>query len=340
MNRSIPTTDPIAQRAVEWLSDLQDDKADPAALFAWLAESPRHVEEFAFMLTLSDDLAGLKPEHYAQLAKMKAPRAEGMVVALTHSTSRHPLKRSKIRERLTRPRLWIAAAAVAVLTVGISLGWNFDRHTLETGFGEQRMVELRDGSTLYLNTQSRVRVNYNEERRDIQLLSGEALFKVQRDPKRPFRVHSDGNVIQAIGTQFNVNRRATGTVVSVLEGSVRIATSGKQHPEQLDNLTVGQQVQLPRQGRVVKRQIDVKQAAAWRQHRLVFLEDSLADIAAEFNRYNRRPQVRIEDEDAARKRFVASFDADAPEALLQVLQTHPDLKVEYSDDEIRVYSRR
>jgi transmembrane sensor len=344
MSRTMNDDNPITHQAIEWLSDLQDGKADSAALFRWLAESPRHVEEFAFALTLTDELAGLTPEQCAQIAAMNTARhtAEN-VVSLPGPASTRKLTRHKSRRFQTR-RTFVAAATAAALTIGLGLWtWDYGWKTYSTDFGEQKVVDLQDGSTIHLNTGSRVKVRYGAAR-DIRLLSGEALFKVQRDPQHPFRVHADESVIQAVGTQFNVNRRATATIVSVLEGSVRIINLADVTLEQdvaatLGNLTVGQEAQIARQGGIVTRKIEVAQAAAWRQRRLVFLNDSLADIAAEFNRYNRRPQVLIEDDEAARKRFAASFDVDAPEALVQVLETNPELTVEQVGNEIRVRSR-
>jgi len=128
---------------------------------------------------------------------------------------------------------WTKLAAAAALTgiaalAGISrltgvgpdviTGW----HTYATIIGEQRAVELEDGSIVHLNTRSRVQVRMADHTRDIRLLEGEAVFKVHHDASRPFRVYTDDAVVQAIGTQFNVYRRPEGTRVAVLEGRVRV----------------------------------------------------------------------------------------------------------------------
>jgi hypothetical protein len=51
----------------------------------------------------------------------------------------------------------------------------------------------------------------------------------------------------------------------------------------------------------------------------VFRNDSLADIAEEFNRYNRTLQMRVEGAEASDRRLSGVFDADAPESLLRFL---------------------
>ncbi|MCP6755955.1 FecR domain-containing protein, partial [Klebsiella pneumoniae] len=91
------------------------------------------------------------------------------------------------------------------------LGWR----TYTTARGELRSVELADGSVVHINTQSRIDVNLSPRAREVRLVGGEALFKVQRDTTRPFLVYSGNAVIQAIGTQFNVRLQQTDTTVSV-----------------------------------------------------------------------------------------------------------------------------
>jgi transmembrane sensor len=59
---------------------------------------------------------------------------------------------------------------------------------------------------------------------------------------------------------------------------------------------------------------------AWRRRRLVFRKDTLAYIAAEFNRYNRTPKIRVEGETLRLRRFNGVFDADNPLPLLQFLK--------------------
>ncbi len=357
---SLPADDStrVFQRAVQWLSDLQDGATDSAALFRWLAESPRHVEEFAFALSFTDEIAGLTAEQCAEIAAMNAAQREMQsVVALAAPNVAHEVEREEAsfavpieRRRRKMPYAVAAAASVIVAVGGAVLWWDYGWQTYATDFGEQRVVELSDGSVVHLNTESRVKVKFSGTARDIRMIAGEALFKVHHDPLHPFRVHADGNVIQAVGTQFNVYRRATSTVVAVLEGRVRIipdgagskagsSGTGDTQVIPVANLSVGQEARIAAKGNITTRQIDVLQAAAWRQHRLVFRNDALSDIAAEFNRYNRRPQIRIEDARAGARRFAATFDANAPDALVQVLKTNPDLTVERIGNEIVVRSR-
>lgn len=74
------------------------------------------------------------------------------------------------------------------------------------------------------DTQSRVRVAFSRTNRDVYLEKGQAIFKVKDDAARPFRVRVDRAVIQAIGTQFDVYRRADRLDVAVIEGRVQVSS--------------------------------------------------------------------------------------------------------------------
>ena len=72
---------------------------------------------------------------------------------------------------------------------------------------------------------------------------------------------------------------------------------------------------------------DIERVVAWRQRRLIFDADTLEDIAAEFNRYNRTSQILIEDDAARQVRFTGVFDADDPESLVRLLETDKELEL-------------
>ncbi len=78
---------------------------------------------------------------------------------------------------------------------------------------------------------------------------------------------------------------------------------------------------------------------AWRQRRLVFEDEPLQTIAEEFNRYNTVPQIRIADETARTQRFSGTFDADAPEKMVQTLMGDDTLAFTRKNNEIVIGTR-
>jgi transmembrane sensor len=125
--------------------------------------------------------------------------------------------------RFSRRRpLWFAAAVGACVLASASLYLSAQRNLFETGVGEQRFVKLIDGSTVELNSRSRVRIRYSDTERDVDLIEGQALFHVAHDAARPFIVHSGTTLVRAVGTQFDVYRKESGTTVTVVEGRVAV----------------------------------------------------------------------------------------------------------------------
>lgn len=137
----------------------------------------------------------------------------------------------------------LATAAVAVLLM-VFLGWGVIRKeplpspsaqpisasTTEQFVSprrEQQMVTLSDGSTVWLDWDSRLEVEFDAEHRRVNLVRGEAAFDVVSDASRPFSVESFGVRTQVTGTEFVVNARAVERVeVSVLEGEVHVESAG------------------------------------------------------------------------------------------------------------------
>lgn len=326
-----PTTE-LIDRAVEWVERCREGDEDPEALFDWLTESPRHVEVFLQALTLQQRIAQVPAGQWREiLAKAGVAETEN-VVPLTVGDSLQWPRRHRAR--------WQLAVAAGVAAIALAGAWLLlkpaSTQDFITAVGEQRTVQLQDGSVVNLNTSSRLRVRITNEARELELLEGEALFKVQRDGARPFRVRTPNTVIQAVGTQFNVYSRSGGTTVSVLEGRVRVPVEEGAAPAML---SAGEGIEIASDGKVSHRlQVNAAQAIAWQQRRLVFDEETLSNIALEFNRYNHR-QVLVQDAAAGSRRFSGIFDADDPDSLAQLLSREVSLAVERQGEAIRIRSR-
>ncbi len=88
---------------------------------------------------------------------------------------------------------------------------------------------MSDGSEVWLNSSSSLRfpLHFSDSVREV-FLQGEAFFKVAKNAKHPFVVHSPGAAIHVLGTSFNVHAyHSRQAIVSLVEGSVK--TSAKAH---------------------------------------------------------------------------------------------------------------
>ena len=109
-----------------------------------------------------------------------------------------------------------------------------------TALGEQRSIQFEDGSTVELNSRSKIRVKYSKQERDVELIEGQALFHVAHDTGRPFIVAVGATRVRAVGTQFDVYKKSNGTVVTVVEGRVAVYSAPQGIPS-----STGDGVQLP-----------------------------------------------------------------------------------------------
>jgi len=339
----IATDQRIAEEAAQWLIDLEDGAADTSAFVGWLQASPRHVEEFLLISAVwratdrIDEAHAIEIDRLVAQARDNVKRLDDEVFATSRTLEvRHRM------QTLLRSRLSLAVALLAIVCAAW-LGVRDDVHTYRTAVGEQRVVKLADGSIVTLNTRSQVNVRMEKRQRSIELVHGEALFDVAHDAERPFRVLAGPALVQAIGTQFNVRTSESGTTVSVVEGIVEVA-SRAEHSDRAggavpnfgapERLIAGEQARLSAQGEVIHHApADIDRVVAWRERRLIFRNEPLAAIAAEFNRYN-ATQLLIEGAATSARRVTGVFDADNPGALVAFLQSDPQLTVETRANEV------
>lgn len=190
------------------------------------------------------------------------------------------------RTRLLPPALFALAAGLVIVAL-IYGGWVWQgaRSGFETGVGEQRLVQLADGSSVQLDTDTRLQVRFSDGERLVDLERGQALFTVAHDPSRPFIVQAAGTSVTAVGTVFDVRRDALGVRVTLVSGAVDVARQGQGEPARL---TAGQQTSVTDKG-VATRAVDIAAAVGWTEGRIVFVDTPLNQAVAEVNRYLTKP---------------------------------------------------
>jgi len=190
------------------------------------------------------------------------------------------------RSRPLPPAVLALAAgfAIAALMFG-GWVWQGPRDGFDTGVGEQRLVQLADGSSVQLDTDTRLRVRFSDGRRLVDLERGQALFTVAHDSSRPFIVRAAGTSVTAVGTVFDVRRDDGGVRVTLVSGAVDVARDGQGAPARL---AAGQQSNVTSRG-VATKAVDVAAAVSWTEGRIVFVDTPLNQAVAEVNRYLTKP---------------------------------------------------
>lgn len=341
-----PSDAELGDEAADWLLRFEDTAPDPEdeypdlksrnhAFYEWLGISPEHLRVFLETIETHKRLRMIDSRHLIRVEGLLQDRmAEVIQLHKEKERSRRaPASRRKLFEEWTRALpsaparrrlpLWGAAAALLLVIGGAGCWWWFtDANAYVTKVGEQRSTKLADGSFIFLNTDSKVEVNFSDKARAVRLVRGEALFVVEHDSTRPFTVTAGETSVRAIGTQFNVRRRADGADVAVVEGTVQVTAL-----DEAQKFAAGEEAQVVK-GRIAPRaNRTVAEAVAWRQRRLVFHDARLADVADEFNRYN-KTKIRVEGDAARDIQLSGIFDADRPQALMLYAAKNAQLTVE------------
>jgi transmembrane sensor len=340
----------IAEQAGDWFVAHRAgslDATERRAFDAWLAASPLHVEEYLGVALLARHLpaAADDPDMPLEAVLDRVRKAEAAGVEELPPTSTVPMATDN-RARIALRWRFAAVAATLALIAGTFLWWYGDRAATSvpyaTHHGELKTVRLADNSILRLNTDTLLTVRYSRAMRLVEIAHGQAFFEVAHESDRPFRVIAGTAVVTAVGTQFDVYCQSASTLVTVVQGQVSVTTAGGPisggSPASL-RVSAGEQVrvsagELP----ATPTPADVSRGTAWLRRQIVFEQEPLAAVAAEFNRYDALP---IEIETPALRELLISgvFAADDPETFIAFLRTVDGVSVETTPTRIRVLAR-
>jgi transmembrane sensor len=347
-------------QAADWFVDFRVDVVDAAAreeFHVWLRRSPQNVQAYLEIARTYVELPAINPSGKLDVEELIAyARSAANVVPLPRApTATSP---SATLSRRTHHKLRLTLAASLLFAVAGTIGWlQLRGDNYSTAIGEQRSITLTDGSTIDLNARTRIRVRMTSDERLVQLLEGQALFKVAKDKARPFIVRSDDTRVRAVGTQFDVYRRKSGTTVTVLEGRVEIVpssgevSSANASPmddradgrraaanEQVLFLGAGEQATIAPERVPAPVQADVAAAVAWKDRLIVFEGTPLTQVVEEFNRYTRR-QLVIRDASLETFHISGVYSSSDPASLVRFLRAQDGIDVVETDTEIRISAK-
>jgi transmembrane sensor len=357
-------TEDIEEAASDWLIRRdcgQWTEADQSRFELWLEATPLNRVAFLRLELAWEESARLKALGAGVPGHQPPPPGQLTLTPffdVRHKATPTPSVRRTTPGTLIRRRKGLAIAASILLTVGSGLvayglrGESGDRYT--TPVGTIASVPLLDGSNITLNTDSQVRVALTGAERHIELSQGEAFFEVAKDPRRPFVVEAGGKRVIAIGTKFSVQRSGDTVEVVVTEGKVRmedanqpLSNSPGEVPASTSRrtaapvfLTAGAIARADDAGVLVQRKSleEAETQVSWRNGVLMFRDLSLADAAAEFNRYNAR-KIVIADAAVGALKVEGDFRATNVEGFVRLLEGYFPLQVAAQPDRITLRSR-
>jgi len=320
----------VEQQAQEWFIRLNSNdinEAERAVHQSWLQADTSH---------------GRAYEELETLWEITGKYANSREIAIARKQIRHNLsvkgktKLNTVYELLLSRWAQCAVAASLVLAIvsAIPFGDDIGRAPVtgdiyETLVGERQKIVLSDGSTIFLDTHTTLVADFTDDSRHISLEKGQARFNVAHDAQRPFTVNAGVGKITALGTAFIVRKTARDVLVTLIEGRVEVTqqnqmTTISHAPAQPDNL--GQQLAYSSKGISKADIVDIPQATAWQEGRLVFDNHTLPEVISELNRYSKR-KVVIGDRSLRSMRITGVFNIDSKGSALAALQAYFSLKV-------------
>jgi transmembrane sensor len=268
----------LYEQAAAWVIRLnaEPSEVDLEKFALWQAQGPQHARAYEEASTAWESVGELSA----------SPKLLAMRRGALERTGRYTRRWN---------RRAIAAGLTAVICVASgALYLSSLRAPPEQQFatrrGEQRVIVLADGSRMSLDAMTRVNVVYSHDERRITLTAGRANFEVVRDLARPMNVRAGPRTVTALGTVFTVERDPQEVVVTLVEGRVAV-TSGNQE-RSLIEMHARQQLRISDSGAVVMRDgLDPVMALAWREGKLIFDNEPLANVVATMNNYVATPIV-------------------------------------------------
>uniref|UniRef100_UPI003216DD21 FecR family protein n=1 Tax=uncultured Draconibacterium sp. TaxID=1573823 RepID=UPI003216DD21 len=152
--------------------------------------------------------------------------------------------------------------------------------------GGEFLLTLSDGTKVWLNSETTLTypLLFNKNERKVKLI-GEAFFEVTRNPDSPFRIEVHDQVVEVLGTSFNINAYPdkNTTYTTLVEGSVKVNIN---ETEESILLKPGFQCQVNKtnkQSAII--QVNVREVIAWKDGSYMFEDESLEEMMSILSRW-------------------------------------------------------
>ncbi|PTQ58570.1 FecR family protein [Sphingomonas sp. PP-CE-3G-477] len=318
----------IADEAAHWVVRLSGevDSNEREQAEAWIDADPRHAVAFVAAET------AWEASPHARLRDVLAPApAPATAPASASAMAARTTVKPTIMSRRSLGLSLLAASTVGAVSLGRVFLAGSDRH--ETRRGQQSVARLTDGSSIALNTDTRLDVSVGSKRRLVNFIEGEALFTIARDEARPFIVDLGNARVEVLGTAFNIRKRTDVVELTVTHGLVSvIAADGRSTRVSAGKTT------LIRPDVVATTDLDetlLRQRVAWQDGYIELNDETLDQAVAEFNRYRDQP-ILIGDPRIASLAIAGRFGVHDSDAFVTALHASFAITAEHTTDGVVV----
>ena len=190
-------------------------------------------------------------------------------------------------------------------------------------FGTRTKFKLSDGTTVYLNSGSKIifPVQFKGNTRKVELV-GEAFFEVTPNEAKPFIVATSEINVKVLGTAFNLQAYPKSHEISttLVHGKVVLETESAGILKQIAELKPSDHAVFNVENKAIKTSAeeDLDKFIGWKDGKLVFFNDPIEKVSDKLgNWYN--VTMKINNSDLKKYRFTATFTDEPIEQVLDLL---------------------
>ena len=298
----------------------QANEEEERVIREWKAESESNRREFEAFKKLWDDSK-----------KLMVSNAIDVEAALQKTKKQIPQFGKKYRLIF----YWRQAAAILVLSVLLSSLYNYFGRSgfshdgkivyqeVRAAYGTQTQLELADGTQVWLNAGSKLNfpISFNQQEERKVTLEGEGFFKVTKDAKHPFIVHTTPMDIKVLGTSFNVNAyKGQNVTVALEEGRVSLLKQSGGMTKEVLSLKPLEVANYDVANNKIFRtkENNLERYIAWKEGLIIFSEDPLSKVISRLdNWYN--VDIKVSDKKLLSYHITGTFDDNSLDQVLYFL---------------------
>ncbi|MDP2888511.1 MAG: DUF4974 domain-containing protein [Bacteroidota bacterium] len=301
-------------------------EAEKSEFFTSLENNPEKQSEFQHFKNLYV-LSNLNPEKY------RGQQDKSFVQFWERIQTQKP-------QRLINQWMRYAAIFIVALSLGFMADFLLNRETISSisqhieyssEKGSVSKIHLEDGSTIWLSSGTKLKLDKNDSGETTARLDGEAYFDLVPDPDRKFTVDLGQFKVRDIGTIFNIRAYESEQTISttLVEGRIDlIQNSG----ESFLTVKPGELVNYYKSDKkIVVNQQDPSIVTAWTEGKFVFIDQPLSEICKELEKwYN--IEIQITDQKLANTRYTSVVKRTTTvQMVLKILAVTDQIKYEITD---------
>lgn len=304
MNATPPGT--VTTQAIEWHQRLKQGEMDAATrtrFRAWM-RSPDNVKELAQICLIDASIGSLKG---AARALPKNVIDFGSYAPVARPLAQSPAPRpSRFKAKIAA----VASVLLAVTVGAVATLVSADR-VIMTREGSWDKQLLDDGTVVYAGPRTKLRFHFDERTRAVELLRGEALFEVAKEPERPFIVSTNAGRVQALGTAFATAEARGQVIVTVVKGKVAVTAADSAQP--MVPLGANQQVVLSSRSVSEPVTVNAERELKWVRDWYEYEGEQVGEIILELNQRH-ESKIVVDDPQVMRLRMNSlAFKPSRPE---------------------------